>query len=87
VNAASEEVDVFIYLTSWCPACRVAVAWLRRSGIRYTAYDVEANERNSLEYRRLNPRGGVPTFRIGDRVLVGFSAQEVSAAILTAAGR
>lgn len=86
VGQASKRVRVRMYGASWCPACASARGWLQQQNVRYAECDVERSEICSRELRRHNPRGTIPTFLVGDQVLVGFSAQRLPAAILGAAG-
>ena len=48
-------------------------------------YDVDRNLQARNEYLLLNPRRSVPTIKIGDEVIVGFSAQAVDRALDSAA--
>lgn len=80
-----ERVDVTVYYTTWCPACRQLRSYLTQQNIRATEYDVERNRSASLRQRQLNPRGSVPTIEIDGQVLVGFSAQRLEAALDRAA--
>ena len=33
--------SVEIYVTSWCPACKAALTYVKSNGITYAAYDIE----------------------------------------------
>jgi len=46
---------------------------------------LDNRELSREEYLRLNPRRSVPTIKIGDEVIVGFSAQAVNTALNAAA--
>jgi len=46
---------------------------------------LDNRELSREEYSRLNPRRSVPTIKIGDEVIVGFSAQAVNTALNAAA--
>lgn len=81
VGAASRRVSVVVYVTSWCPACRKARDWLRRKKISHTVINVERDPSARKELRALNPRGSIPTFKIGRQVLVGFSPKGITRAI------
>lgn len=80
-----ERVDVTVYSTAWCPACRSLRDYLARRGIRATEYDIERNRSARARQRELNPRGGVPTVEIDGQVLVGFSPRSIEAALDRAA--
>ena len=62
---------VEIYMTSWCPACKSALAYVRKNGIAYVAYDIEKDQD---AYRRYEGYGGsgVPLIIVGDRTMRGF---------------
>jgi glutaredoxin len=80
-----ERVNVTVYSTSWCPACRQLRSYLAQHGIRATEYDVERNRGASVRQRQLNPRGSVPTVEVDDQVLVGFSPESLEDALDRAA--
>lgn len=80
-----ERVEVVVYSTTWCPACRSLRDYLVKRGIRATEYDIERNRSAQARQRELNPRGGVPTVEIDGQVLVGFSARGIEAALDRAA--
>lgn len=85
VRAASRRVQIEVYVAPWCGACRAARRWLDANSISYTAHDLEQDPSHRAALRRLNPRGSIPTFSIGGKVLVGFSRQQVSRTILAQA--
>ena len=80
-----ERVDVIVYYTSWCPACRKLRGYLAQRGIRSTEYDIENDSAAKARQRVLNPRGSIPTVDIEGQVLVGFDPQRIEAAIDRAA--
>ncbi|MEY2931241.1 MAG: hypothetical protein RL033_1990 [Pseudomonadota bacterium] len=80
-----ERVDINVYYTTWCPACRTLRGYLAERGIRATEYDIENNAAARLRQRQLNPRGTIPTVDIEGQVLVGFNAKSIEAAIDRAA--
>lgn len=76
---------VTVYFATWCGVCDRAMAWLDQQRVPYRAVDIEASAANRREMRELcrreglNP-GAVPTIRVGDRVMQGWSADAFSAA-------
>ena len=80
-----ERVDVIVYYTSWCPACRKLRGYLAERGIRSTEYDIENDSAAQARQRALNPRGSIPTVEIEGQVLVGFNPKRIEAAIDRAA--
>lgn len=83
--SARQDVDVIVYFTEWCPACRSVRAYLAERGIRSVEHDVEKDRRASARQRQLNPRRSVPTIDIEGQVLVGFNARKIEQAIDRAA--
>jgi len=81
-----EDVQIVMYVTSWCPACRKAVAWFQKSGISCDIRDIEKNRSWRRQLSELNPKRSIPTIKIGDEVLVGFSPARINAARKRAAG-
>jgi glutaredoxin len=69
---ARREVAIDLYGASWCGYCSRARAYLDREGIAYTYHDVDLSS-NKAPLRKLNARGTVPTTKIDDQVIVGFS--------------
>jgi len=84
---ARELVDVTVYYTSWCPACRAARGYLSERGIRFVEHDVEHDARAKARQRLINPRGNIPTIEIEGQVLVGFNPTKIERAIEQAALR
>jgi glutaredoxin 3 len=81
------DVDLVIYTTSWCPACKQAKSWMNAHGMAYDERDVEASVAYSRELHSLNPRGTIPTFDVEGQVLVGFSDRTLVRAMEQAARR
>ena len=76
--ASKNKVEVFV--TSWCPYCKKLEAFLKKSKIDYTRYDVEADAKAGTEFDRLGG-SGVPFTRVGNEVIEGYDPQKVLAAI------
>ena len=79
------QVKVAMYMTSWCPVCRKAREWLQHGGYDFVEYDVETDVRAVRLMRSVNPRGLVPMFEVGGRILIGFSPTALREAIRRAA--
>lgn len=58
--------------------CDQALAWM-------SEYDVDSNASARAEYLSLNPRRTVPTIKVGNEVIVGFSEGAVGKALDDAA--
>jgi thioredoxin reductase (NADPH) len=73
---------VTVYTTSWCPDCYVAKRYLDRLGVSYDEVDIEDTPGAAEQVEEWS--GGyrtVPTFVIGDRVVVDFKRDKLDAAL------
>jgi mycoredoxin len=66
---------VEIYTTSYCDTCKIAKAYMRRHGIAYTEYDVEADTRRRREFYDRGGKGTPLIFVRGQR-MEGFDVNE-----------
>ncbi len=64
-----------LYVTSWCPSCRKARAYLKEQGIPFNEYDVEKDPDAARRRRSLDARSGVPLAVINGRTILGFSPE------------
>lgn len=85
-SAGMREVSVTMYMTTWCPHCRRAQAWLEAKGYRFEMRDVDRDDEAAAILSAINPRGAVPTFDVGGQVVFGFEPGRLEAAIRRAAG-
>jgi len=69
-------MEIIIYTTKTCPHCVTAKKYLTTQGLSYIEKDVSSDPLASREMSELGARG-VPTLKINNQVLVGFSPQEV----------
>ena len=67
--------QVDLYVTSWCPVCGKARAYLRQQGIPFNEYDVERDADAARRRKKIEPRGGVPLAVINGRTILGFSPE------------
>jgi glutaredoxin len=63
---------VKIYMTSWCPACKAALAYVRNNGIAYIAYDIEKDQDANRRFEEFGGRG-VPLIVAGNKTMRGFN--------------
>lgn len=75
-KSAGEERTPFsgtveIYMTSWCPACKSALAYVKRNGIAYAAYDIEKDHDANRRFEGFGGRG-VPLIVVGNQTMRGF---------------
>src|SRR5437762_8292097 len=77
-SAPSRSQSITMYSTSWCPHCKRARAYFAEHGIGYEDIDVEANEKNSAQFKELGG-GGVPLIIVGDKAMRGFDPGRMDA--------
>jgi glutaredoxin len=82
---ARKRVPIVVFSTSWCGVCKRAKAYFEQEGIAFVEHDVDENQAARAEYLALNPKRTVPTIKIGNEVVIGFSEQAVQGAIDAAA--
>lgn len=69
-----------LYVKTWCPWCVSAREWLDTRGFRYQLIDVEANDADYAEMRRLSGQSKTPTLVLDDgRLLPDFGPDELAA--------
>lgn len=85
LTAARRRVPVVMYSTTWCGVCKRARVYFQEKRIEFEEHDVDKDPQARADYEMLNPRRSVPTLKIGDEVVVGFSAVAVERAIDAAA--
>lgn len=71
----SHEDKVVIYTTPTCPHCIRALKHMKDRKIAYIQKDVQRDQANLAELKRIGGRG-VPHILMGDTVVVGFSPQD-----------
>ena len=75
------ESVVEIYVTSWCPYCRKAMAFMDFHGIPYNSYDVEEDLDAAARKKALAPNyTGIPLAVINGKIIKGFTKERYSAA-------
>lgn len=82
--AASPEMAIVMYTTSWCPHCAKARAYLRSRNISFTDHDIEQSADANADYKKHGGRG-VPLIFVGEQRMNGFSERRM-AEMLTRAG-
>ena len=82
---ARKRVPIVMFSAAWCGVCKRAKNYFEQEGIAFVEHDVDENQAARAEYLALNPKKTVPTIKIGNEVVIGFSEQAVQAAIDAAA--
>ncbi|MGD0674248.1 MAG: glutaredoxin domain-containing protein [Polyangiaceae bacterium] len=77
---------VVIYGAEWCGACHEAARYLRHKGIAYVEKDIEkdpaaAKEMQEKLAKHGLPAGSIPVIDVRGRVMVGFNAPDIDAAL------
>lgn len=83
------KTSVVLYGASWCGFCKKAKEHLRRKNVPFIYKDIEADESAASEMDRKLARAGirnsgVPVLDIGGKMLVGYDAGQIDAAVAAA---
>jgi glutaredoxin len=78
--------QVVIYGAEWCGACHDAARYLRRKGVAYVEKDIEKDPTAAREMQAKLARSGlragsIPVIDVRGKVMVGFNAAEIDAAL------
>ncbi len=73
---------VEVYVTQWCPVCKMVTDYFDKNDVPYMAYDVDKDKRANARYKKLrNGRKAVPLVKIGDFVLFGLEPDAIRRAL------
>jgi glutaredoxin-like YruB-family protein len=76
------DIQVTLYVTSWCPHCRSARSYLNSQGVSFREYDIERDPGAAQEMRAKTGGGrGVPVVDVEGIIIRGYSPQAISNAI------
>ncbi|MEW6443314.1 MAG: glutaredoxin family protein [bacterium] len=65
---------VTVYITSWCPACKMTTDYLKEKNIAYTVKDVEKNSDYLKEMvEKVGGYRGVPVVDVNGKIILGFN--------------
>jgi glutaredoxin-like protein NrdH len=78
--------DITVYALSTCIHCRNTKDLLEQCGVGYECVDVDkldGEERKRIleEIRKINPNCSFPTIIIGEKIIIGFRAEEIKEAL------
>jgi glutaredoxin len=78
-EAWDPDLDVVMYCTAWCPACRRARAFLQQYNVRYKEVDI-GRDRQSAQLVRAWAKGyeTTPTFNVRGNILVEFNRAKLA---------
>ena len=81
VHRKVQAPEVELYVTSWCPYCHKAKAFLDQRGIAYRAYDIERDPAAARRKQQLDTGRGVPFAVINGIKISGWSQQAYQTAL------
>jgi glutaredoxin len=85
-DAATPRLTVVVYGASWCGACHEAMAYLKRRRVPAVEKDIEKDPGADAEMRAKLARAGIhggsiPVIDVGGKILIGFEAHALDAAV------
>jgi glutaredoxin-like YruB-family protein len=71
-------MSVKIYSTPSCGYCTLAKNYLRERNIKFTDYNVAADQQKAEEMVRKSRQMGVPVLDINGKIIVGFDREKIN---------
>ena len=81
LHRKTQNPEVELYVTSWCPYCNKAKAYLDQQGVEYRVYDIERDPAAARRKQQLSAGRGVPFAIINGTKINGWSQQAYQAAL------
>ena len=76
------DIQVVMYMTSWCPYCKKAREFINATGARLTEYDIDKDSKKNEEMmRKSGGNKGVPLIDIEGAIINGYSPAAIKSAI------
>ncbi|MCS7338399.1 MAG: glutaredoxin family protein [Verrucomicrobiae bacterium] len=69
--------QVKLYIKPYCPWCKMAMEWLNKHGVTYTAIDVIADPGAFEEMVKLSGQTRAPVIDVDGKVLADFGPDEL----------
>ncbi|WP_333873369.1 glutaredoxin domain-containing protein [Methylobacter sp.] len=80
-NQLAPKVD--LYVTSWCPYCKKAIAFMHKNNIAFHEYDIEQDLDAAARKESLDPGySGIPLAVINGTIIRGFSEAKYQKALV-----
>jgi glutaredoxin len=79
-KAEKGEVKVILYMTAWCPYCRLAREYLQTLNVNLVEYDVEKNREKAAEFKAKGGNG-VPLIDVEGTVIKGYNQESLKSAV------
>ncbi|HLC92987.1 MAG TPA: glutaredoxin domain-containing protein [archaeon] len=73
--------EVKIYSTPTCVYCRHAKKFFEENGVKYSEFDVSADEKRAEEMFAKSGQIGVPVLDIGGKIIVGYDRRAIKEAL------
>jgi glutaredoxin len=82
LKRSNRDIKVIMYMTTWCPVCKKARAYLNSLGVNLTEFDIEKNPEQEKEWqRKADGRRGVPVIDIEGIITQGLDSEKILAAL------
>lgn len=75
------DIEVVMYMTSWCPYCEKARKYINSLGVRLTEYDIDKDKRKNDEMLGKSGQRGVPVIDVEGIVIKGFTPDGIKQAV------
>ena len=72
---------ITVYSTPTCSYCNLAKDYFRKSGVRFTDYNVAQNMAKADEMVKKSGQMGVPVIDINGKIIIGFNKPEIERAL------
>lgn len=78
-----QTAQVDLYVTSWCPYCKKAIAFMHKNNIAFHEYDIEQDLDAAARKESLDPGySGIPLAVINGSIIRGFSEAKYQKALV-----
>ncbi len=75
------DVQVIMYMTTWCPYCIKAREYINSLGVRLTEYDIDKDKNRNAEMSQKSGRKGVPVIDVEGIIIRGYSPDGIKQAV------
>ena len=74
-------MGVIIYSTPTCPYCKMAKKYFTSISVKYTEFDVSADQSRAQEMISKSGQMGVPVIDVNGSIIIGFDKTAIDAAL------
>lgn len=75
------DIKVELYMTSWCPYCSKARAYIKSLGVKLLQYDIEKDPEKRKAMLRLGRGNSVPQIVVEGIVITGYAPSAIKRAV------